>query len=99
MPFNYTTVAWAALNESQKITAVFAQLDDNLVFVGNATKAEAFLEAVQYLRYHRPQQSGSNNRSLNYADYADDVAMASKVVEAGSTSVNRSTFTRMAGLT
>jgi hypothetical protein len=80
LAFGYSPAAWAALTESQRIAVVFAQLDSNLVFIGDAVKAAAFLEAVQYLRFHRPQQSGSNNRTFNYADYANDVAMAFKII-------------------
>jgi hypothetical protein len=76
----YSPAAWAALTESQRIAVVFAQLDSNLVFIGDAVAAAKFLEAVQYLRFHRPQQSGSNNRTFNYTDYANDVAMASKII-------------------
>jgi hypothetical protein len=99
MPFGYADVAWAALTEIQRIAAVFAQLDSNLVFVGNATKAGLFLEAVQYLRYHRAQNSVQNSRTFSYADYADDVALANKTVSLSAAAANRSVFTELRPMT
>lgn len=94
MPFGYTAAAWIELTDDQRIDAVFAQLDANLVFEGNAAKAESFLESVQYLRYHRHQAGGSNNRSFTYSDYAADVERASRIVSSQKSGVHRTSFVR-----
>lgn len=83
MPFGYTDVAWAALTVFQKNTAVFAQLDANLVFVGNATKAEKFAEAAGYLLIHRPLQDSGGNRASTYANLESLLAKANEIVAAG----------------
>lgn len=94
MPFGYSTVDWAALTNGQKIAVVFAQLDANLVFEGNAVKAGLFLEAYRWLRARRPIQDSSNNRSFTYTDYTGDVEKASRIVAESMTSANRSKFTQ-----
>jgi hypothetical protein len=100
MPFGYTTINWAALSESQKIAAVFAQLDDNLVFVGNPTKANLFAEAGNYLLIHRPLSSTTQTRTQVYANLEARVKNAEQIAGASSSVQNqRSSFIRMMGLT
>jgi hypothetical protein len=75
-------------------------LDDNLVFVGNPVKAGLFAEAGNYLLVHRPLSNTSTARTQVYANLESRVKQAEQIAAAASTaSAQRSTFTRMMGLT
>lgn len=99
MPFGYTDIDWAALTKMQRHDAVFAQLDGNLVFAGDSTKAAKFAEAATYLLAHRPMQEGSNNHSLTYASLESLLKDANKIVADHVAGRNQSTFTQARMLT
>lgn len=100
MPFGYIDVDWAALTKMQRNEAVFAQLDGNLVFAGDSTKAEKFAEAATYLLAHRPLQDGSNNHSFTYASLESLLKDANKIIAtAAAIANNGSSFTELRMLT
>jgi len=94
MAFGYTDLAWAALTVFQRNTAVFAQLDANLVFAGNSTKAALFAEAATYLLVHRPEQDSTGSRASTYANLQALLDQANKIVSASVSVQNGSSFTR-----
>lgn len=66
-------------------SAALTQLDENLAWDGNRTKALLFVEAVRYLRVHRPLQNSGGGRSFTYESLKDDFKDAVKFINATDT--------------
>lgn len=79
LPAGYTTVTWAALTESQRISVAFAELDDSSDFVSNTANAPRFAWAGNYLLVHRPLTNTSNTRTQVYANLESRVKAAEQI--------------------
>lgn len=85
-----------ALTSVSTQTEALAQLNNNLAWEGNPTKAADCLEAVRWLLFNRAQSMSTDGRSLNYEELKEQEKKISEYVAAVGTAAmaGRRSFTQ-----
>jgi hypothetical protein len=85
-----------ALTSTSTLTNALGQLNDNLSWDGDITKATNALEAVRWLLFNRPESQGDSVRSWSYARLEEMESQLSAYIDkVGTTSSSiRSSFVR-----
>lgn len=76
------------------ITEALTQLNSNLIWEGSTVKTKAFLEAVRYLLFNRPQQSSHGAANMSWADLKDLEEKATKHLDKIDGPTSRARYTR-----
>jgi len=83
-----------ALTDTTTLTEALAQLNNNLVWEGDATKAQNYVEAARWLLFNRPRVSSDAGTSLNYEMMETQLAKAEGYLLRVGKIATRSQFTR-----
>jgi hypothetical protein len=83
-----------ALTAASTLVDAKAQLNANLAWDGDITKASAALEAIRWILANRPQIIATNNRSINFESLQNMETELRGFVSMHGDSVNRASFTR-----
>ena len=84
-----------ALSQSSSVSDALAQLNDNLSYEGNTTKALNALEAVRWLLFNRPRVSAEAGVSISFEQLEkQEENLAKYVNQVGQGSSARTRFYR-----
>jgi hypothetical protein len=84
----------SGLSSTSTLADALAQLNDNLAFHGNATKAALYLEAADWLLVNRPKQSEAGSSSLDFESILPRMEKAERIIDAAAAVSSRPSFTR-----
>lgn len=83
-----------ALDGTSTITDALSQLNSNLLWFKSTAKAEAFVEAANWLLINRAQASAAQGFQMSFADLQDQVDRAIDFLTIGAgSSTSRTSFT------
>jgi hypothetical protein len=83
-----------ALSSSSTLTDALAQLNNNLIWEGNTTKVQDFVEAARWLVFNRPQITSNSGASVNYEQVERQLKDAEDYLAKAGKASTRSNFTR-----
>jgi len=83
-----------ALSSATTLTEALAQLNNNLVWEGDATKAQNYVEAARWLLFNRPRVSSDAGTSINYEAMETQLSKAEGYLLRIGKIASRSQFTR-----
>ena len=83
-----------ALTSVSTLADALAQLNNNLVWEGDSTKAQDFVEAARWLIFNRPRVSANAGTSINYETLQDELEKAEKYLSIVGKASKRASFTR-----
>jgi hypothetical protein len=83
-----------SLTSSSTLTDALAQLNNNLLWEGDSTKAKSFVEAARWLIFNRPRASSDAGTSINYETLQENIEEAEKYIKTVANAANRASFTR-----
>lgn len=83
-----------ALDSTSTLDDALAQYNNNLDWDGDATKAAAALAAVRWIVINRPRIIATNNRTINFEDFAAEKRRLEEFVSHAGPNVNRCSFVR-----
>lgn len=66
-------------------SAALTQLDENMDWDGNRTKALLYVQAIRYLKIHRPLSNSGGGRSFTYESVSEDFMAARDFINATDT--------------
>lgn len=81
-----------ALGENSTLADALSQLNSSLLWEGDATKAQNFVEAARWLIFNRPRATSDGGASINYDSIQVSVEAAEKYLK--NINANRAPFTR-----
>jgi hypothetical protein len=83
-----------SLTSSSSLSDAIGQLNNNLLWEGDSTKAQNALEAIRFILANRPLRIAEESQSMDYESLKDQAQKIEDYLGSSTTTVERTSFTR-----
>jgi hypothetical protein len=83
-----------SLTSSSKLSDAVSQLNDNLLWEGNQTKAQNALEAIRFILANRPLRMAEESQSMDYESLKTEAQKIESFLNIATTTIQKTSFTK-----